>query len=354
MVFDWNPAENGWLALHFPRQRVLLRECEAEEAEVDDEVDEDEQPGGEADQWFEVLADGMNLCYVHGLPGNWHLRGGPGLPAGSFTERSAPRRSMLSGRQGLMRSLLIDGLIFVPGFLLLPQLIELYGGGNWQNMVTASAGMAALCVGTFLLRRLQPGAQGSAPMLSTVDGAPWETEDSDEEPVYSFGWVGWLAWPYILFALMMYTLIGTPFDTDDVPGSGYTPEMAETWVGVPVALFFIGAIVYAALAVRPYQPRIPSGTVLHDRVGAWALALIDIAMLLQYALIKGFRQRVDPELTSPGNIAMVWCTMLVVFLVAYAPPRLLAMRALGQRWPSIALYIAALGWMSWHVWILNR
>jgi hypothetical protein len=228
---------------------------------------------------------------------------------------------------------LIDGAVFLSFLALLPFLTSSFAHNHWLNPCLLSVSMVCLFSGIYFLQQAEPQLGGGR--KSTADRG-----------------LGILAILYALFWWLIWAVTGP----EPAPKGGPYHQFLYLTPQPPVVtvanlLFFLALAGFVGLCRRPWRPSTLKGTTTHFKVVTVGLFLIDIAMCIQFAVVKGIRSISSPQLGTTEDQIVVFFGVFFLLMIVYAPPRLAVMRITG-RW-SLATYLAGLALLTWRVWILN-
>lgn len=225
---------------------------------------------------------------------------------------------------------MLDALLVAGSIWLLPPLRAQFAQPSIAGAVLVLAAYCAMCAGMWLLKLLQAPAK---PVLGDADT--------------SLGCLEFISIAYIIVVLTMFMLA---LGVDGSSQSGNAPNL---WISEhPAALGVFSVIALAALCLFPaaaiskIKPRIAagSGRALTARIvgvlGANAMILVTSAWWQAY--LSG----TEPMGLAIGGRILVAVCCYVVFLMFYAPPRLVLLAVEGDKL-SFYIFLLVLAWIVW-------
>jgi hypothetical protein len=230
---------------------------------------------------------------------------------------------------------LIDLLSLAAYMALLPALVSLFSNQRVLGFWVVIGGYLLMCAGILVGRRLEspPG---------TVDAASGSTGKN--------GCVMALAWPYAAFVLVM------AFDASGafLKGSDWGGRLENLATGSPlflilsVLVFLIILTLFPFLLIGKPRPVVKTHSACHTLLKLFAVTAVDIMALITAAYWEWQLADSEPMQIALAGKILVFILGYAVFLMFYAPPRLVLMSLEQDRW-SFAGYGFLLAVILWNL-----
>jgi hypothetical protein len=227
----------------------------------------------------------------------------------------------------------VDLLAIAACSALLPLLVTLFDNQGWGGFLVVLGGYFIMCAGIFIGKHLEPW--------------PLADEETGKQKNQS-GCVIALSWPYAVFVVVMALDSGGAFQRNSELWNQLDKLTGgSNLILIPAILvFLIILVLFPLLLIMKPKSGVSHGRPAHTLLRLFSVTSIDLMALITAVYWEW--QLVDNEPMQIGLAGKILVFLLgyILFLMLYAPPRLVLISLEPSRW-SFSGYAVLLGYILW-------